>query len=965
MRGIIPAIQMQFLDQNGNPLSGGTVETYLAGSSTPTDTWPDATGLAPNTNPVLLDAAGKASIWLDGETAYKFIVRDSNGAQIDSIDNVRAVGTGGGSGSIAAGDGISIQIVNDTAIITNTGVLKDRANVVDPEFEIDLETGPKLKVDQGLMRFSAPAGGPPAVSASSAWIQPANGEVQGGPLLHVVLPDDLVGQGAPLVQVEGDYNGMMMDLRHTRDVESLGWPAVSVGTRLTGNQGNTPVVSVVNAGNAENLTLAEFAGHSSAANDGGLVRALVTSGEGPAIVTNGEIREYYTPLEKRYASVDSDSTSWVSGGGLVKTGNTFTVMPLDFHIVNLDGFQKRSLTVPITNIPVDNINTPGVSFVFIDANYQITQKMGDITPEERRNKLVLGALYHFTAGTLDAVKFSPTCANNVYSALNDVMSEFVALKNGIFVTGNANGTIANGAGYLLALNINLENNQMNPNQQVIPASNPVSMIRFTRNAIVAAAQTVLDTTNYDLNGVLTPLPANNWQNIRIFVAKDGRWAYQNGQTAYANKNDALLGINRNPFILNPTLNKNVMLAAIVTVKRAAVNLTDDTLCQISVTDLFGLAGSSAASGSTAATLQDVFNNGQTIDTTGKSPLTIKTTTGNSVEIQNGSGTLGVALRNDGAVINANARGVKAYPSNRMEYGQITNDSDSGADHHFRGNMFITTGSQEGFGVGYPTAVAGQKTGLCMKMYDSGGQWKDYGCIYSYIIDNTAASWDGGLKFAVYKDGVEQLVTLDNGRLLSNVSQVTATSIASGGNASFNMKLFDGTDIGWMGKGSSETHIYLVSDLGDVVFRNSSVTRARFAGTAFRPETANGCALGSTTYPFSEAWIGAMGTITLQTGFTQADSTRSAAAYLMPNGFVALRGGAASASDIANGTTLAQLPVGYRPPSTRYIPAAAWSSSGTIIGCCVLEINNYGYITLKGYSGEPVSRVTFEGAQFSI
>lgn len=82
---------MSFTDSNGNPLSGGKVFTYTAGTLTPKATYTDSTEGVSNANPVILDSAGRAAIWLNG--SYKFIVKDSADATISTTDNVTAFST--------------------------------------------------------------------------------------------------------------------------------------------------------------------------------------------------------------------------------------------------------------------------------------------------------------------------------------------------------------------------------------------------------------------------------------------------------------------------------------------------------------------------------------------------------------------------------------------------------------------------------------------------------------------------------------------------------------------------------------------------------------------------------------------------------------------------------------------------------------------------------------------------------
>ena len=83
----MPQGKQQYFSSAGTPLVGGKVYTYAAGSTTPLATYTDAGGLTPNTNPVILDSRGEASIFFDG-SAYKIVLQDSLGASIWTQDNL-------------------------------------------------------------------------------------------------------------------------------------------------------------------------------------------------------------------------------------------------------------------------------------------------------------------------------------------------------------------------------------------------------------------------------------------------------------------------------------------------------------------------------------------------------------------------------------------------------------------------------------------------------------------------------------------------------------------------------------------------------------------------------------------------------------------------------------------------------------------------------------------------------------
>lgn len=71
---LAPYIKPQFLDDNGDPLSGYQLFTYVAGTSTKQDTYSDVALTTPNANPIILDAAGRPGAIYLSPTSYKFVL---------------------------------------------------------------------------------------------------------------------------------------------------------------------------------------------------------------------------------------------------------------------------------------------------------------------------------------------------------------------------------------------------------------------------------------------------------------------------------------------------------------------------------------------------------------------------------------------------------------------------------------------------------------------------------------------------------------------------------------------------------------------------------------------------------------------------------------------------------------------------------------------------------------------------
>lgn len=94
-----------FSDSNGDPLSGGKVYTYIAGTTTNKTTWSNITGTSAHANPIILDSNGTKQVFADG--LYKFVVTDSADVVLYTFDNLSygvatGVTTDGGTSSGAA-----------------------------------------------------------------------------------------------------------------------------------------------------------------------------------------------------------------------------------------------------------------------------------------------------------------------------------------------------------------------------------------------------------------------------------------------------------------------------------------------------------------------------------------------------------------------------------------------------------------------------------------------------------------------------------------------------------------------------------------------------------------------------------------------------------------------------------------------------------------------------------------------
>ena len=126
---LTPMPVMQFFDNNGDPLAGGKLYTYEAGTTTPLATYTDEGGGTANTNPVILDSAGRANIWLVTTDLYYWELEDSAGNQLWTADNIGQLsGTADVVGpasstdnAVVRFDGVTGKIIQNSSVTISDG----------------------------------------------------------------------------------------------------------------------------------------------------------------------------------------------------------------------------------------------------------------------------------------------------------------------------------------------------------------------------------------------------------------------------------------------------------------------------------------------------------------------------------------------------------------------------------------------------------------------------------------------------------------------------------------------------------------------------------------------------------------------------------------------------------------------------------------------------------------------------
>lgn len=81
------------LDNSGNPLTGGKLYWYEAGTSTPSTTYTSHAGSTPQANPIILNSRGEPAnpIWLISGQSYKAVLKSATDVVIRTVDNIDGI----------------------------------------------------------------------------------------------------------------------------------------------------------------------------------------------------------------------------------------------------------------------------------------------------------------------------------------------------------------------------------------------------------------------------------------------------------------------------------------------------------------------------------------------------------------------------------------------------------------------------------------------------------------------------------------------------------------------------------------------------------------------------------------------------------------------------------------------------------------------------------------------------------
>lgn len=279
------------------------------------------------------------------------------------------------------------------------------------------------------------------------------------------------------------------------------------------------------------------------------------------------------------------STGLMSGGTMAPNGTSVNFGETVGYVVDYttDSFRPTLTRIHI-NAQTVPLSAPSLArtltWWLLASNGTFVQQALEPTRTQRRTHLVLGFSIVFggVVVTANAIpQYMPQPYNN-FADLTDSLGPFLA--NGAQMTPNGVNLSFNiTSGTLFSRSFAVDTTPNDPNVVITAAQSP-ALVRhaLSTTTVFPPPVTVIDPANYEVGGVLVPVPggANVSTIQRVFIfAQDNasdQLVIQYGQKTYASLSAAVAGVGVEPYIVNPAFVG--ALVGWICVTHTATNLSD-------------------------------------------------------------------------------------------------------------------------------------------------------------------------------------------------------------------------------------------------------------------------------------------------------------------------------------------------------------------------------------------------------
>jgi len=231
----------------------------------------------------------------------------------------------------------------------------------------------------------------------------------------------------------------------------------------------------------------------------------------------------------------------------------------------------------ITNIPITLTGSYDQTFVGIGTGGNVVTQGTPFYDGQIDTQIPIGIVLHQNHLNINGVKTQPSVAYGWKQRSNVFISAFGPLKLSGFtlaVSASSTGSLVVGSGTAFQDGANYPLNPDNPSYVTDPGTNVSKIFRYHQSGSnwvydtnAAAGYGAIDPTQYSLNGVLTPVPTNDWTIQRVYYFTNSvtkAIVVYYGNAHYKTELDAIANLNIEPFTEAPNTAANaVYLGALI------------------------------------------------------------------------------------------------------------------------------------------------------------------------------------------------------------------------------------------------------------------------------------------------------------------------------------------------------------------------------------------------------------------
>ena len=258
------------------------------------------------------------------------------------------------------------------------------------------------------------------------------------------------------------------------------------------------------------------------------------------------------------------STGTVAGGGFTAAGTSISVQETVGYVVDYSTDDFRPLTTRV-HVAAQLVPLSGpalartLTWWVLDSTGAFIELPLAPTATQRRLYIVLGFSIVF-GGVVVFTKAVPQVLEQPYNQFADVTDTLgpYIINGALYTPNGVNLSFNMSAGTMFSRSFAHTLTPDSPNVAPITAQTPAQFrIATSTTTVFGAPVTVIDPANYDVGGVITPVPGGtNVSTIqRLFVfAQDNapdQLVVQYGQRTYASLSAAVAGVGTEPYVVNP------------------------------------------------------------------------------------------------------------------------------------------------------------------------------------------------------------------------------------------------------------------------------------------------------------------------------------------------------------------------------------------------------------------------------